>query len=231
MLKFLIIFITSFVFSQTPMSGKISYKIEKKYQIIDTTNNNHFINKIQEAQVNLEFQLLFNHNSSLFQNIPKLIKDGEIEMQKIITSTVSNDFLYFLNNDSIVQKRDLFGKEILEFEVKKPISWKLINETKKVGAFLCYKATTEVTIIRDQKPKTIEIIAWYCPEIPFPYGPQNYRGLPGIILELTSRSFVFTAKKIEWFEEDIIKKLKPWSGKMMSTQEVKKFIENRKTEN
>ena len=33
-------------------------------------------------------------------------------------------------------------------------------------------------------PKTIEVTAWYTPEIPINQGPADYWGLPGLILEV-----------------------------------------------
>lgn len=49
-------------------------------------------------------------------------------------------------------------------------NWKITTETKKINNFLCYKA--------------IPIEARFCPEIPLPYGPENYAGLPGSIFEV-----------------------------------------------
>ena len=33
-------------------------------------------------------------------------------------------------------------------------------------------------------PKTIDIVAWYTPQIPVSHGPAEFGGLPGLILEL-----------------------------------------------
>ena len=41
------------------------------------------------------------------------------------------------------------------------------------------------------------VIAWYCPEIPYKFGPAGYGGLPGMILELQEKNNVFGAIKIE----------------------------------
>ncbi len=56
-------------------------------------------------------------------------------------------------------------------------NWKLINETKVINTINCKKA--EVTF------KGRNWIAWYAPEIPFPYGPMKFSGLPGLIIKIT----------------------------------------------
>ncbi|GAA4166092.1 hypothetical protein GCM10022217_39250 [Chryseobacterium ginsenosidimutans] len=62
---------------------------------------------------------------------------------------------------------------------KEPVikNWKLVDETKVINTINCKKA--EVT------SKGRNWIAWYSPEIPFPYGPYKFSGLPGLIIKIT----------------------------------------------
>lgn len=62
---------------------------------------------------------------------------------------------------------------------KEPVikNWKLMDETKIINTINCKKA--EVTF------KGRNWIAWYSPEIPFPYGPMKFSGLPGLIVKIT----------------------------------------------
>lgn len=62
---------------------------------------------------------------------------------------------------------------------KEPVikDWKLINETKVINTINCKKA--EVTF------KGRNWIAWYSTDIPFPYGPMKFSGLPGLIIKIT----------------------------------------------
>ena len=45
-------------------------------------------------------------------------------------------------------------------------------------------------------PKTIDIVAWYTPQIPVSHGPAEFGGLPGLILELTTDETVLLCSKI-----------------------------------
>ena len=45
-------------------------------------------------------------------------------------------------------------------------------------------------------PKTIDIVAWYTPQIPVSHGPGEFGGLPGLILELTTDQTVLLCSKI-----------------------------------
>lgn len=54
--------------------------------------------------------------------------------------------------------------------------WEIINETKKVGSFVCQKA-----IWKDDGFLVAEI--WFAPDIPVYYGLQNYNEVPGMIVE------------------------------------------------
>ena len=62
--------------------------------------------------------------------------------------------------------------------------WVLTKETKKINNYTCYKATTKFEVLAGSKPVVKNVVAWYCPELPYSYGPVGYGGLPGLIIEL-----------------------------------------------
>ena len=57
------------------------------------------------------------------------------------------------------------------------IKWKLTNETKTIGDFLCLKAQTTF--------KGRDYIVWYTPLVPSYFGPWKFYGLNGLILEVS----------------------------------------------
>ena len=79
--------------------------------------------------------------------------------------------------------------------------WKLHDESKKIQGFLCYKATITTKYNNGVGDFEKELIVWYCPEIPYSYGPKGYGGLPGLILEFQDGNIVVGAKKIVFDNE------------------------------
>ncbi len=86
---------------------------------------------------------------------------------------------YFLNKDDQIIHFTNNNKSI-KVLVKDSLpnySWSVLEkETKKIGEFLCKKATTNF--------RGSEITAWYSEELNIPFGPWKFKGLPGLILEL-----------------------------------------------
>jgi GLPGLI family protein len=66
------------------------------------------------------------------------------------------------------------------------LNWQLSSETKKIGDFLCKKATV---FFRGRN-----YTAWYTTKIAIPYGPWKLHGLPGLIVEAYD-----TDKKVFWY--------------------------------
>ncbi len=64
-----------------------------------------------------------------------------------------------------------------EFLVESPLenrAWKLDASRKKIGEYVCMKATMNM--------EGDTVTAWFAPELPVPTGPAEYYGLPGIVL-------------------------------------------------
>lgn len=68
-------------------------------------------------------------------------------------------------------------------------------------------------------PKTIEVVAWYTPQIPINQGPDDYWGLPGLILEINADRTTILCTKIVMNpkERDNIKK--PEKGEVVTQEE------------
>ncbi len=54
--------------------------------------------------------------------------------------------------------------------------WRLEEDVKEIIGYTCKKATVDF--------RGRHYTAWYAPEIPLPYGPWSFHGLPGLILEI-----------------------------------------------
>ncbi|WP_394265147.1 GLPGLI family protein [Bergeyella zoohelcum] len=57
--------------------------------------------------------------------------------------------------------------------------WKLLEETQTINTLQCKKATLH--------HKGRHWTAWYAPDIPLPYGPYTFTGLPGLIVKMDSQ--------------------------------------------
>lgn len=62
--------------------------------------------------------------------------------------------------------------------------WELSNESKIIQNFTCYKATSKEIVKNSKGDFEYVITAWYCPQIPYQFGPNGFGGLPGLIFEL-----------------------------------------------
>lgn len=64
-----------------------------------------------------------------------------------------------------------------------------------IQGYICSKAV--LTLNRPVQGSN-QIVAWYAPELPFVFGPGEYGGLPGLILELERGSYKVYADKIKF---------------------------------
>lgn len=145
----------------------------------------------------LSFALLINKSGSKFYDIPALtIEDGSsARSPSLIFSSYSGVVFQFEN--AIFKETRSLGKEMMVKDKLKD-NWELHNETKMIDNYLCYKATSTNDIDNGQgKIFKHPVVAWYCPKLPYNYGPNGYSNLPGLILELQVRNVLFGVKKID----------------------------------
>ncbi len=169
-----------------------------------------------------EFILKFNSEKAHFQMKEKMYSDNEAADMGMVKIRFNGNSL--IANDSIFSEYS--SRNLGDFIVKKALNknWTLTNESKLIGAYKCFKATTEDVAVTKENTFRHPITAWYCPEIPFPYGPLSYGGLPGLILELQTKNGVYGVKKIDLKQSLIeIETLKKY--KLIHSEELDKLIE------
>jgi len=66
-------------------------------------------------------------------------------------------------------------------------------------------------------PKEVTITAWYTPQIPISQGPENYWGLPGLILEINNGKTTILCTKVVLNSKDK-KEIKPSTNGTVVTQ-------------
>jgi hypothetical protein len=103
------------------------------------------------------------------------------------------------------------NKKVLEEKKKEEAK----DETKKAEG-----EAKKTNFMEDfELPKEVTITAWYTPEIPISQGPENYWGLPGLILEVSDGKTVVLCSKIVMNSKEKAEIKAPTKGKEISQKE------------
>ena len=156
------------------LQGIVTYKktIERKVPTAKDKKDPNFNEFQKVARIvdkllkNAEFELLFNSKESLFALTPSLTLE-ENSWSKLALSPYGNVKFYNTKTE-ILSENNIFGEDFLVSN--EPLNWKLENETKKIGNFVCHKAIATETKPYRGKMKDFTI-AWYCPEINTSFAP------------------------------------------------------------
>ncbi len=206
MKNLLMVLVTSVVFSQN--TKKATYSIVTSENEKTKNLPEHLKKTIQDAEdasENLLPILIFNDSISVFKLEENTIIDNDLSVitvckcKKPVFTLAKKNIVLRNNTNSIAVKEDEYI--IIDSLQTK---WDITSESKKIGNFKCYKATQEITNISSQKNADGNVrifkrtlIAWFSPEIPYPFGPAGYGGLPGLILELQDENKLFGLQKLE----------------------------------
>jgi GLPGLI family protein len=79
-------------------------------------------------------------------------------------------------------------------------------------------------------PKTIEVVAWYTPQIPINQGPDDFWGLPGLILEVNADTTTILCTKIVMNPEEKEDLNKPEKGDEVTQEEYNAIIKKKMEE-
>lgn len=185
------------------------------------------------------YLLTFNKQECLYEEIQKLDKPKAPSTGMVMSVTFSSNGKTYLDTKakSKIVEDEIFGKEFLIVDALVKPDWKLVDETKKIGNYTCYKAEIIIPVTEKQKsdfkdflkkqenkislfpmqePKDKVVTAWYTPEIPFSLGPRNYWGLPGLILEVNEGNLIMLCSKVTLSNKEVTKIKIPNTGKKVT---------------
>ncbi len=205
-------------------SGVVKYETISKKYLENNKNSENASKDVTDLlklieNTSLEVTLNFNSQTSHF-----FIDDKRNNSEIKTTETISrllmefNITYTFLKDSSVYQ---LIDNVLVHNKIK--LNWKIENESKKIDDYICYKATLVEKYknrMNEEKQKTV--VAWFCPEIPYSFGPNEYYGLPGLILELEKDENKYVAKKITLSKETITIELP--NKKVISKEEYSKKL-------
>jgi GLPGLI family protein len=219
-------------------TGKAIYKTSQKSNFSMKNDKGNVDEKLQEQirqriqKMNQKtFVLNFNKVSSTYKEEEKLDNpQSNISGVRVVSLNFGGNgggsILYKnLQEKRYAHKTEIQGKVFLVKDKIKEHDWELTSETKNIGNYTCYKATysfesteTKVNFIdgdsKEQKVKQKKTItAWYTPQIPISNGPENYHGLPGLILEINDGKKVMVCTEIQINPKKTIKITEPTKGK------------------
>ena len=158
-----------------------------------------------------------------------------------------------IKSQQYLQDQEFFGKQFLISDSLPKLEWTLGTETKQIGQYLCMKATatkivdefdwrsmrrkprtkdtTATSVSQDiEIPKQIEVTAWYTPQIPVSHGPNDFWGLPGLILEVNTDKTTILCSKIILNPQEKVEIKAPEKGEIVSRKEYNETVKKKMEE-
>jgi GLPGLI family protein len=227
--------------AQEVNGGTVRYEETVHYRFNSTGNPewDAYAKTLPQSHKNVRL-LYFNQEVSFYEDDPEFIREGSSQQNSKL------DFFLNLGKDPEPSTKKLFFDFkknrvsklyefmtryfIVEYEIE-PIGWKLTNNQKEIAGYIC-QATT---CVKDG----INITAWFTTAIPISVGPDEYFGLPGLILAIDEDGKnVLTASSVNLSLPKNEKLKMPNKGRKMTrkkfeelvNEKVKEYNENKKAE-
>lgn len=234
--------------------GVATYKTQRQVDIkLDSTQMNEEMQtkmlEMMKKQFQKTFTLSFNKEESTYKQEEELDKPnvglgGEFQIISIGGGGGSDVLYKNTKEQRYTEQVDTYGKIFLVKDNIEKIEWQLGSETKYIGEYPCYKATFTKTIEKprvvingeedeeDKEPEMEErtITAWYTPQIPVNHGPDNYQGLPGLILEVHDGKLTIVCSKIVLNPKEKVDISEPDKGKEVDQEKYDDIMEKKAKE-
>ena len=222
-------------------SGRATYKTHRKssFELDSTTMAaNPGIQEQMEAQMRKMFQktftLDFTKSESMYKeeqelDAPKGPSANGGVMVMVMGGDGSSDILYKnISQNRMAHKTELMGKVFLIKDNLVAYDWELTGETKNIGIYTCYKAvyereeeSIEINMIdgevkEEKVTKKTTLVAWYTTDVPVSNGPNNYGGLPGLILEVNDGDLTIVCSELVLNPKKVKEIIEPVKGKIVA---------------
>jgi len=221
-------------FSQSNFTGVVKYESNYSQRNID----NYFSKKRNlikdKKQVKYYDDLLLNVekvNSTLSFSISEAIYSvdkkltlethGNLAEKLILVSTGGSRNYYTSSTTKTLEIQDCQTLDKCFIIVSPLKTWQISQETKKIAGYICYKATSSAPTNNNTEN---HITAWFTPQIPVGFGPKDFNGLPGLILELETDFMTYKAAKLIINPTEKVLVEKPSKGEKVTLKEFNKMV-------
>lgn len=204
-------------------SGIVEYSIaDINVPVKEGMAPNEMVQNMIEVGKTQKFILEFSNKQSVFAIKEGMrnekIDDYTFNLAKFYTTT--EIFYTDLDRKEIIKKTE---ENILLKEENVKYDWMISKESKMIDQYLCYKATATFDVkVRGNQTKKRTITAWFAPSLPYSFGPIEFSGLPGLIIELHKSYTTYLATKISLNDKEI--KITYPTGKTMTEEEYEQKI-------
>ena len=255
-MKNIILLILVFAFAKAnsqKIQGIATYQTQRhvEFKMDSTSGMGDEMQKMLQEQLRKQFQkefkLTFNNTEAVWKEEVSLDKPqgpSGSGVQIVMSGMGGDDYALYQN---IVEKKyteqsDLMGKQFLVQDILEKPEWKLEKETKNIGQYTCFKATLTEEIEQrsfssvngegeeEVKKVTKVTTAWYTLDIPVQHGPEDFWGLPGLILEVNDGKMAMMCTQVVINPKDGISIEVPTKGKKVNKEEFEKISEEKSKE-
>lgn len=237
---FLLLLFINFIQAQE-FQGRAIY-ISKQFNnvVFDTKSMSDEKVKALNEKINKMFEktfvLNFNKAESIYQQEQKLKETGS--RGSTFASELEGELYKNNQTKKYLKAEEFANKNYIISDVLKNYNWDLTQESKKIGGYTCYKAISITKVTKKElqeyevekvkqsknktsffnleKPKDKIITVWYNPEIPVSHGPNQYWGLPGLIMEVFENNLIILCSKVILNPKDKKSIKAPKNGKIIS---------------
>ena len=224
------------VILQGQNKGYVEYKkeaIKAQDSIVRTEGELAYLSVVQKASTSLSSKLSIleiDNTKSFYKTEENLVSDSQDAIYATLANSLyETDRTYYFESSSenLYISLDSFGENLIVKQNTIPYKWNILNERKTILGFSCFKATSTKTIKNNKGEFKFPVTVWFSSDLPFRTGPEDFVGLPGIVLEASLYSSVpFTIKAIQIKEDNSIRNIQPQKGSQVSLEEYEEIQAN-----
>lgn len=210
------------------------------------------IKEMMKSRLEKTYKLTFNKTESIYKEEEKLNNAASGRgMRFMMFGGASGKHYKNIQTKLNIKENEFSGKNFLIKDDLPAYEWKMEQETKTIGNYLCFKATAVIQMPKPREmrfgrgrsadtrteeerkkereeimnPEMIDTVvtAWYTLDVPVSHGPGDYHGLPGLILELSYANTTILCTKIVLNPKDKVEISEPKKGKVVTQAEYDKI--------
>lgn len=200
----------------------VKYDIELQFpKSVETQDGDvkNMLNLVYNRVKEYNGKLTISDQNAKFETVTSLSIGDDSSVDMAVTFSLNSNDLYFIQSDSLVRITEMLISP-LKVKYKPDYPWEILQEeSKKINNYICLRAICTFINIQGKEQ---EVEAYFAPNLPYPYGPVGFSGLPGLILELRVNNILYRMSDIIRLDDTTTIQVPP--GEALSLTEFEKLL-------